>query len=556
MKIRIFKSIAVVVVMAMLALMQYGCEQDWQKSFEPSVLKAPTTATVAVSSIADSTVVVSYTATGVGQLYVVVLPGDDEMENPDPNTMLKLTTAGMVYGKQLFLTSDDELSGTLAVSGLEQNTSYKVFGLPVNTDAVFGAIATTDAFMTSDAYNPVLKSSSPGAGFVAPDFKITLTFDEAVVINDTSKIYFSYYDPIEQMYLDKPVKATVSGKDIVVEQTYEPFPGQYIFLSLDGDAVKDRAGNFYEGIGSGIDGDGKLQGLYWRSNYVTAAVTSVAPESGSAVSDPNFKIELRYADSMAFNVASVGYDSKDIIVRYTGDGQTIDVEVPKANVTFVETTVFITLPRTPVYGETITIMVAEGAYRVAGYSSSCAAVDFNEYSWFFSYGYTRDMVLGDYVIGSIVSHWDGALTDTYNVTLSADPDNDNQVIVSGLFGSEDTFKAVFNGDFASFNIPIDEEAGAGQMLTFPAGNPYEAYEFEIWNGYADDGVALGYINPDGSISMEGLGFYYYAIDGSADGWFDLWPSCVWTPSGGKSSADESANYVFKSAGVKDRLIRK
>ncbi|MGE4289427.1 MAG: hypothetical protein AB7E36_12100 [Salinivirgaceae bacterium] len=555
MKIRIFKSIAVIMVMGFMALMQYGCEQEWQKPFESSELKAPTSATVTVSSIEDSTAVISYTASGIGQLYVVVLTGDDEMENPDPNTMLKLTTTDMVYGKQLFLTKDEELSGTLYVSGLEQNTSYKVFALPVNPDAVFGDIATTDAFVTSDAYNPVLKSSSPAAGFVAPDYKVTLTFDEVVVINDTSKIYFSYYDPIEQMYLDKPVKAAVSGKSIVVEQTYEPFPGQYIFLSLDGDAVKDRAGNFYQGIGSGIDGEGKLQGLYWRCNYVTADVTSVAPESGSATSDVNFKIELRYANPMAFNVASVGYDSKDIIVRYIGEGQVVDVEVPQANVSFVDTTVFITLPRTPIYGETITIKVAEGAYRVAGYSSSCAAVDFNEYSWFLSYGYTRDMVLGNYVIGSIVSQWDGALTDTYNVTLSADPDNANQVIVSGMFGSEDSFIAVFDGDFASFDIPVYD--GVGQMLTFPTGHPLEAYEFEIWNGYTGyGGVAKGFVNADGSISMVGLGFYYYAIDGTDDGWFDLWPSCVWEPSGGKSAADETVKYVFKSAGIKERIIRK
>ncbi|MDY0255384.1 MAG: hypothetical protein RBR30_13385 [Tenuifilaceae bacterium] len=548
MKINRLRTFVVGLAIAAVAFTQYGCEQEWQKKHDPAVLKAPATVQLAVSDIEDSTAVVSYTQSVLGQLYVVLVPGDDEVAAPAQNAMLRLTVASAVYTKQIFINEDADKTGSLTIGGLNQNTSYKVFALPVNTDGVLGEVTTTQAFKTSDVYNPVFVSSSPAASGTAnkaPDFAVTVTFDEPVVINDEEGIYFTYYNPIDGTFAKEAADVKIDAGKLVAEQTHTPIFGQYVFLTIDEEAIKDRAGNFFEGIESGIDG-GYLVGLYWRVEYAPTVVQDTLPAEGEPIQDLAFKVELTYELPMAFYAT---YDNNDIIFDYATATTTISVKVPQDNVSFADEVVTIIPPRTPVYGETVTVRIAEGAYRTR-YGSPNAEV---ELSWLISYGYKRDLVLGDYVIGDLISNWDGPIPDQYEVTLSAHATDENLVVISGLLGSEDDIVAVFNGDFATFNIPVDEN-GDGQILTFAEGHALEDLILEVYNGYAGyGGVARGTILEDGTIRMIGLGFYAYdASDFSALGWYDLFSQSVWTKAA-KSSI--KPNIDSKIRNTKDRVIK-
>jgi hypothetical protein len=555
MKINKLRTFVVGLAVAAVAITQYGCEQEWQKQHDPAVLKAPATVELAVTSIEDSTAVVTYTQSVVGQLYVVVVPGDDETAAPEANSVLRLNAAGAVFAKQIFINEDAEKSGSISVTGLVQNTSYKVFALPVNTDGVLGEVTTTDAFATSDDYNPVLVSTSPAKSATADkaaDFDVTVTFDEPVVINNEAGIYFRYLNIVTMEYTDVAAEVEVDGKKLMVVQPedVEPIFGQYVFLTIEDDAIKDRAGNFYEGITSGIEG-GYLVGLYWRIEYMPEAEDAEAtlPVVGEPVQDLGFKVELTYDLPMAFYVSSgaIVYDSNDIIFEYATSNTTISVKVPSANVSFAGNVVTITPPRTPVYGETVTVKIAEGAYRTR-YNSPNAEV---ELSWLISYGYTRDLVLGDYVIGNLVSQFDGPVATEYEVTLSAHATDPGLVVISGLLGSQDDIVAEFNGDFASFDIPVVD--GWGQFLTFADGHPLAGYELEVWNGYTGyGGVAKGFILDDGTIEMFGLGFWYYSLtDPDDSGWYDLFSQSIWTKAA-KSSVE--TNYVIKDRNIKGRIV--
>ena len=134
------KQIAAGLGVLSFAVVLYSCEADWEKDYKAVTLKAPATATVSVTSIADSTALLNYSLSVTGRLYVAVVPGTDETPAPDAQAILKQTVGGAVFSKQIILNDAGALSSSVIVSGLVQNTSYKVFALPVNDDGVLGEI--------------------------------------------------------------------------------------------------------------------------------------------------------------------------------------------------------------------------------------------------------------------------------------------------------------------------------------------------------------------------------------------------------------------------------
>lgn len=531
MKINRLRTFVVGLAIAAVSFTQYGCEQEWQKQHDPAVLKAPATVQLAVSDIEDSTAVVSYTQSALGQLYVVLIPGDDEVAAPAQNAMLRLTAAGAVYTKQIFINEDADKTGSLTIGGLNQNTSYKVFALPVNTDGVLGEVTTTQAFKTSDVYDPVFVSSSPAASGTAnkaPDFDVTVTFDEPVVINDEEGIYFTYYNPIDGTFAKEAADVKIDAGKLVAEQTHTPIFGQYVFLTIEEEAIKDRAGNFFEGIESGIDA-GKLVGLYWRVEYAPTVVQDTLPAEGEPIQDLAFKVELTYELPMDFYRTSTGaasYDNADIVFDYATATTTISIKVPQANVSFADEVVTITPPRTPVYGETVTVRIAEGAYRTR-YGSPNAAV---ELSWLISYGYTRDMIIGNYS-ASCTSTFGTNPTYIFDVIIAEDPDSDNGVIITGLEDSQEPIMGVFNGDFASLTIAQDQSLG--DLLG-------DGSEVLVFSNTTASGDIIGAISADGTITMD---WASYIKGGAYNGYYyDRYYGSVWTKVEAKASNHNQKNF--------------
>jgi hypothetical protein len=543
MKINKLRTFVVGLVIAAVAITQYGCEQEWQKQHDPAVLKAPATAELLVNTILDSTAILNYTQSVVGQLYVVVLPGNDETVAPVANSILRLNAAGAVFTKQLFLIEDADRTGNLKITGLKQNTEYKVFVLPVNTDGVLGAVTTTPAFKTSDVYKPKFVSSSPAVAATgqAENFKVTLTFDEPVVINKADGIYFRYLNIVTMEITNAPAVVKVDGSKLIVEQTHKPIFGQWVFLTIDADAIKDRANNFYVGISSGLTG-GLLSGLYWRVKFTPEVAADTLPKVGKPVADLNFKVVLTFGLTMDFNRTSAGavsYTASNIVMSYKSGGTTTFIDVPQANVVFASNVVTITPPRLPAYGETVSIQIKENAFRTR-YGSPVKATDL---SWLISYGYARTLILGNYIMGNLVSHWDGPITDEFPLNITAHATVANKVLINGLLGSTKPIEATFNGDFATLTIL------GGQTLS--TGAPIAGETMEIWNGYKTDGSTVAFIQADGSInfnSPNGFGFYLLV----ANGWWDLYPAAKWRKA---TKSGAQPNYVEKFRPASGKFVK-
>lgn len=544
-KINIF---AMTLILATIALIQVSCEKDWEKPFKSSELLAPSTATVSVSSIADSSAVIDYSLSSVGRLYLAVIPGTEESTLPEQDALLKLNAEGNVFIQEVIFDNAGTLNGNVKVSGLIQNTSYKVYALPVNSDGVKGDVVTTTAFITGDTHAPELDLSSgitPGISSSPAQekgFEIELAFNEPVMLGETVSIEMGFMDAstgaINTVVVPVANISVSSNVVKIMQPETEVVNGQYVFLSVANNSIKDLAGNSYAGVTSGVDG-GYLVGIYWRIVYETLAADILPAED--VTSDLTMPIVLDFGVPM-----SIGdYDQTTVVARYTSEGITTDVEIPEDYVYFDGNMVYLYSPRTPSYGETLTFKIAEGAVENE-YGSPNAAIEFGEKEWFFSYGYERSLILGDYTIGGIVSYWDGALADTYSVTISEDPSDAGKVLISGFMGSQDDIVADFNGDFATLTIYAGDD-GYGQLLTFPAGHPYEAYQFELWNPIDGGGVGtiVAGIDANGSLYFTNFGMYYYT-DG-ADGWFDIWTQSTWTKNVVKKTNVSSVS-VFKPKG--------
>jgi len=520
-------SIMPVTMMALFAFAITGCEQDWEKEFSTSTLKQPITATVEVDTIKDSSAVINYSLSDKGRIYIIVLAGDDNTAAPQASTMLNLSTSGAVFKKQYVL-SEDPYSGSVKVTGLVQNTSYKVFALPVNTDGVLGTIATTDAFTTSDKYKPTLDLTSgvspaiSGTAKQALAFSVNLTFSEPVVLSETYDIQMGYRNAITTVisWVAVPKDSIkIEGKVVTIKQPLkasEQLNGMYVFLTIGADAFLDRAGNKYDGVNSGIVG-GYLTGIYWRNIFENTSAQQILPKE-AVTSDTGMKIVLDYPIKMRFpsSTEQPQYDQTKVIVRYKSAGTTIDMEVPKGNVQIVnDTLVQITLPRTPVYGETVTFSIAEGMFRNS-YGNASAAIAFGAKSWFISYGYTRDKIIGNYT-AACVSYFDGN-TYNYSLTIEEDPANSKGVIVKGLFDSQEPIKATFDGDLAK--------------LTFAAGQSFgdlvgDGSLVKLSNGTDLTTPIVGSVESDATIKLNGWGGKI--IGGTYNNYFyDYYTSSSWT----------------------------
>ncbi len=506
-----------------------ACENELFEKYESvSVVGAPALE-ASISNVQDSTFTLNYTLGAAGWLSVAVIPG---LDKPVPSAEdLQFKRGAQAVKSYHFEVLANALTGQLVVTGLMPNTDYSIFALSTSVDGVAGDIKGM-SFKSSDAVAPTLKSTTPGVSSTpsrATDFSVTLNFDERVVVHNKAGIVFRYLNIVTFAFTDVPVDSIrVDNDKVIVYQTHEPLPGQYVFLSVSADAIRDGAGNFYAGINSGLTEAGDLAGLFWRIAFDPIEYTAVLPSTAEAVQDPNFQIQLHYDLPMDFNRGAgnvVAYDQKKVRVNYKMGATTVIVEVPQANISFADNVVTIKPPRTPIFGETISLAVDSASFRTR-YGSANAKIPVDEIKWLLSYGYKRDLILGDYVIGSLVSHWDGPIELELDITITAHATVANKVLINGLLGSPTPIEGIFNGDFATLTIPGEQMLGAGALSP--------DYLVEVYNGYAAGGTATGTILSNGNINLPGLGFYLYTPEGGDVGWWDLFRTSVWTKTVGKS----------------------
>ena len=533
--------------LTLLLVFVVGCTKF--EDYESKKLADAPTVSLATEEIKDSSVVVSFTSSATGFLSFVLLEGVANA-TPDSTALIELNVDAFDGGSYEVLTAGEKIAHEF--SGLQQNTVYEVFAVSQNADGVLSKVSDALMIKTSDAYAPVLDDVAPSISTTpekAVDFEVTLTFDEPIGTVDASKFTFTYFLEDAEAKAGSAVVNEENPYEVIVTQSRSAHTRDYVFLSYDEGAVLDIVGNPVAAQISGLDEEGYLVGLYWRAVPEPFAfdVATFTPENGSAVSDPEFVIEF----TAPVPVESDAADG-DIKIIVVGSGVKSIYDVPAANILVDEngTGIQVVKPVAPTYGEMVYIEIAAGTFTddygnpniviESGIDGIAAEDDpITEIGWLISYGYEMDMILGMYTFNGI-NHSNPAYgTDqSFEVEIVADPENANQVLILGFYGSETPIPAVFNGDFATLTVAVPE---TDFLLGDLFGDGSETY---FWS-YDETQFVIN-ILPNGDMVTDPYYWLalYWELDDENAGWLNVFVESNWE----KIVADGSKS--LKSAGMK------
>ncbi len=549
MKLNILKFIGFFVLVAFFA----SCEQEAFEEYSSVPAGAAPTLTVTIDSNTDSAMVVSYSINVPGRVTLAIAPASVDTPSFTELEQRAVEEEGVQIS---YLKHDTEAgNGTVTYTGLMPYTQYRMFAIAHNTDGVASEMIITDFSRTQDYDAPTLnldEGVSPAIASAAEqdiDFSIDLTFDEPVVLATDFDIQIGYRDAETKVINWVAVvedSISISGNVLSIKQMQTLLNGQYVFLTIADGAITDRNGNEYEGVTSGIISD-ELAGIFWRVAWENKSELEVLPADDVFVTDPSsFQvIKLVYP----YNLSTKGLDDYEpsmIKVRYYDAELEENYNIPVEDIVIDEDTLEISIPKAGAYGSFVTLSIEEGTVWDV-YGNDIAAVDFGDYEWFISYGYTRDMIIGTYTVDG-TSNWAG-YDESFDVTIAVDPDNDDQIIATGIYYSDVEVVGVFNGDLATltFNIPENPLGGnwieLGDLWGDGASNSLEVYQNDHFVCHID---ASGNMTTD----TEYLWGSYWYLDSENEGWNNIFVASTWTKT---AKAAKSVSADLRNLKIKREL---
>jgi len=522
-----------------------GCTQfeDYKSS---DVLQQPT-ATLSVAAIADSSFTLDISTDKAGILGYAVL--SDTSSSVAAISILSQSIGGGASTVASTTFSLDAPGGTsINMGGLMPNSYYKVFAASSNTDGVESEVKSF-LVKTDDGVGPTLVSTSPAntTTDLASDFIMVLVFDEPIGAVDASKFSLNYFIEGVDAGINSAVIDPDNNKQVIVTQSLEAYAGDYVFLSYEEGAVEDLSGNPVEAMLSGVNG-GSAVGIYWRTENIgwDIDVTTIVPERGTAVSDPEFYVQFKTPF-----VVTLSEDVVDGSVRFIvkTEGKTTIYDVPADNLMVDESDSTFTIykPFVPTYGEMVYLEIDEGVLLddyenpnnviesgIDGISNEDDPV--TTVGWLISYGYSRDMILGTYTFSGI-SYWEGA-DESFDVEIVADPEDESKVLINGFYGSAVSIPATFDGDFATVTVSAEEDYLLGDLFD-------DGGETFFWS-YEDTKFVMN-ILPNGDLVTDPnywLALYWVAADASDEGWVNIFTQSTWSKAGTTANAITAKSSVL------------
>ncbi|HYQ55974.1 MAG TPA: hypothetical protein VEP89_01420 [Draconibacterium sp.] len=543
----------------LLGLLITSCE-DWDEYKSADLAGAPDI-TLNLVSVLDSAVMVSVNTNVAG--YVSVLITEDTsltVDDIDAEQLLVGNQSGLE--QELISVENAGLVEYTFTTDLIQNHWYQVFAVATNEDGVFSLVE-GQRVMTDDTYAPVLVSTTPTKSAEAAQdnlFSVAITFSEPVQVVDTSMFHFSYYYGDETIDV-QALEVSESGNVVTVYQDPDnvPYNGEWVFLSWEEGAVTDFQSGTPNKVEAKVSGviDGFLEGLYWRVQHVPFDIVTdnFMPEVGSAVSDPQMDIMYKFPYPVSFTTDNEGapvYENGDINVSFWTEGKQTILDIPADYLTLTggDSILVISLPEAAQYGNDVSVNIAEGVVEDIYGNPNAAFESDNESgaNWLISYGYTRDMIIGTYTVDG-VSHPALGYNESFDVTIAEDPENENQVLVTGLYYSDTIIVGVFNGDFATltFNMPFNDDYGFNMV---DIGDIFDDGVTNSIEVYGDDHFVC-HIDADGNMFTDDEYWWasYYYGSSETEGWNNIFVASTWT-----KTESVLASVGEKSARITNKVI--
>ncbi len=391
--------------------------------------------------------------------YSYVVASGSEAEELDGYALLQEQYGGIASGV-LNATEAPTFTSNLQ-EGISPNTSYVVYAVAASQQGIVGEV-TSAVVLTSDGDAPSFTAMQAVEGESA----VAVSFSENVM-RGTGTVTARYFAEWSGDFVDiaaEDIQTTLEGN--VVTFTLNNVPAAaYAFVSWAEGAFVDSKGNLCPAMTSGLNSAGDdFTGVYFRNAEepftLEESLAGVTPEEGSAFSDwTTFMGEITFNMDVYRNDNTLTGDEIEVI--YTNAGKTTTIKLPSTAWETDGKAFRFVLPESPQYGDNVSLKVSEGTFFDV-YGNPNAEFTL-ENAWFYSYGYQRDMIIGDYTLSYyLYSEYDQTgemILATENLTIAADPDDENGVLISGFSGTNTPVKWIFDGDFGTITLPEEQTLG-------------------------------------------------------------------------------------------------
>lgn len=480
-----------------------GCT-DWDDAVSENYGSGP-----AISVNIDATTDYGFTftlspASGTVFYSYIVAEGDTPAAL-DGQALLKQQYSGLTGG---LLNATENSTYTLDLSAeeaCEPNTSYVVYAVAASKEGVVGSVASA-VVTTSDAGVPYPTK----AQVLEEGIGVQVAFSEAVAAGE-GKVTAQYFAEWTGEFIDVPAEemaVAVTGN--VVTVAFDSIPASAtVLVSWEAGAFVDAKANPCPAMISGINEAGDdFDGVFFDvadAPFAIAEENATAPKIGDSFGDWEetmfvfeFDMDL-YRNDKALT-------GEELQVTYTHEGKTTTINVPSNYWAVQGNALLFFLPEAPDFGDWVSLTIAEGAFSDV-YGNPNQEVTL-ENAWLCSYGYERELIIGNYTL-SYYSYAEYSATKefvpvTEKITIEADPENENGVLLSGFLGLNEKVSAEFNGDFGTLYL---EEQPVGVKNVQGTD-----YIFTIYGNSADYSLTLN-IAADGTLTCENdLAFLYGVYD--------------------------------------------
>lgn len=422
------------------------------------------TATITVTETTDSTFTFTVNPGENALYYSILVDQSADTAAVDAETLLKGSYAS-VYN----VVKNTNDAATFTYNMRKANgaplcmpgKTYQIYAVAASDKGVLGEVAVATVSTTDQ-----LAPRPTQYEYDAAEKTMYVLFSEAIARGEgaVKAVSYKYYDLVNGKFAGEEVEeveVVVDGDVIAI--TANTNPGAYVAFSWEAGAFVDAAGHACKALNSGFSmQQGDFVGLVGENDTEAFEVTElnvVEPAIGGTIGDWEAFYGTLMFDMNVFANTKAAADAVTLTYKNAKSETTVKLTYGEHWDTSANTFIFV-LPKEPEFGDKVSIKIAEGAFTDA-YGNPNAEVEFAD-AWLRSYGFTRDLVVGNYIF----AHQSGFDGNVYTATSSIAADaKENVVAIAGFADYTDdgvadcTIKGVFNGDYGTITVPCGQIIG-------------------------------------------------------------------------------------------------
>lgn len=421
-----------------------GCT-DWDDAVSEDYGAGPEIS-VNVTATTDNSITFTLTPASGTVYYSYVVDKATEASELDGYSLLKQQYAGVDGG---LLNVTESATSTIEMEA-SPNTSYVVYAVAASKEGIVGNV-TSQVVKTPDTGIPYPTADQAVEGEAA----IQIAFSEAITKGEGA-VTAQYFAEWAGTFTDVPaedISVSVEGNVATVATANVPASATVLVSWAEGafvDAVNNKCQAFTSGLNDAGD---DFSGIFFDVDDAPFDITEdnvTSPEAGGSFGDWEQTMFTFTFDMDVYRNTNM-LEGNEIKVSYTHDGKVTTIDVPTNYWMVQGKNLIFMLPEEPDFGDLVSVTIAEGTiFDVYGNPNTETVL---EDAWLRSYGYTRDMIMGNYTMNyysyATYSQTGEFVPVTDNILIEADPEKENGVLLSGFQGLSEKVEATFDGDFGT-----------------------------------------------------------------------------------------------------------